>query len=308
MNVTIAICTRNRARSLTGTLDSVAAMSVSSDVRWEVLVVDNGSTDETSSVIHSFKHVLPIREEFEARSGVSNARNRAVAEASGDYIVWTDDDALVDRQWLRAYLSAFHLWPDAALFGGKTLPLFECALPDWLRETLDLLGGVFAVRDFGDVPVQLTLEGRQIPYGTNYAMRTSEHRSHPFNPDLGPGSGDLIYGEETDLMESVLRAGKTGYWVPEAKVQHRIPRERMTLDYIDKYYRGYGRYLAYSDRKTGSPRLWGAPRWLWRRLAADAIRYGVRRPILPPTDWMRFRIGYDVDRGMLEYYRRSRPS
>jgi len=308
MNVTIAICTRNRAKPLARTLESVAAMSAPRDARWEVLVVDNGSTDETPAVIHSFKSVLPIRGEFESKSGVSNARNRAVAEAAGDYIVWTDDDVLVDREWLRAYVAAFHRWPDAVLFGGKTLPLFEGAVPDWLSETFDLIGGVFAFRDFGDAPVQFTLEGRRIPFGTNYAMRTAEHRSHPFNPDLGPRPGDAIYGEETDVIEAVLRSGKTGYWVPEAKVQHCIPQDRMTLAYIDKYYLGYGRYLAYSDRKLRVPRLCGVPRWLWRRVAVDAIRYGVRRPILPPTDWMKFRIGYDVDRGMLEYYRRSRPS
>src|SRR5206468_2577444 len=137
--------------------------------------------------------------------------------------------------------AAFRRWPDAVLFGGKTLPLFEGEVPDWLSETFDLIGGVFAFRDFGDSPVQFILEGRRIPYGTNYAMRTSEHRSHPFNPDLGPRPGDPIYGEETDIMEAVLRSGKTGYWVPEAKVQHCIPQERMTLDYIDRYYRGYGR-------------------------------------------------------------------
>ncbi len=305
MNVTIAICTRNRAKSLARTLDSVAAMSIPRDARWEVLIVNNGSTDETPSVIHSFKEVLPIHETLEPEVGTSRARNRAVGEARGEYIVWTDDDVLVDRDWLCAYVTAFHRWPDSALFGGKALPLFEGTVPAWLNETFDLVGAVFAFRDFGDIPVQFTLEGRRIPYGTNYALRTVEHKAHPFNPRLGASPENRMYGEETDVIERVLRSGETGYWVPEAKVQHRIPQDRMTLGYIDKYYRGYGRNLAYHDSNLGTPRLCGVPRWLWRRLAADAIRYGVRRPIFPPTDWMKFRIGYAIDRGMLEYYRRS---
>jgi len=305
MKATIVICSRNRAKSLARTLESIAAMDVPDRTSWEVLVVDNGSTDDTRAVVDSFKTTLPIRYALEPEAGVSHARNLAVVEAAGEYIVWTDDDVLVDRAWLRAYLAAFRRWPDAVLFGGKTLPLFEGTAPAWLNETFHILGGVFAFRDFGDTPVPFTLEGRVIPFGSNYAVRTTEHKAHPFNPDLGPRPGKPIYGEETDVIEAILRGGGTGYWVPEAKVQHCIPADRMTLDYIDRYYRGYGRYLAYSDKNTASPHLFGAPRWLWRRMGGNTIRYGVRRLFSGPAACMEHRISCAVDRGMLEYYRRT---
>lgn len=306
MKVTIAICTRDRAKSLARTLGSIAAMSPPADTDWEVLVVDNASTDDTGATIQSFKSALPIRAVFEPRSGASNARNRAVTEAEGDYIVWTDDDVLVDREWLAAYVRAFHCWPRAVLFGGKTEPLFEGTVPEWLRDTLELVGGVYAIRDFGDRPCELTLEGRLIPFGTNYAMHTAEHRSHPFNPDLGPRPGDAIYGEETDVMEAVLREGKTGYWVPGAGVRHCIPQNRMTLDYIDRYFRGYGRYLAYSDRNVGVARLFGAPRWLWRRVCLDEIRFRYHRLVSPPRVWVERHMERSIGRGMLRHYRRQR--
>jgi GT2 family glycosyltransferase len=94
-----------------------------------------------------------------------------VAEAAGEYIVWTDDDVIVDREWLNTYLGAFGRWPEAVLFGGKTLPLFDGKAPGWLEESFDVLSGVFAFRDFGDAPLRFTLEGRMIPFGSNYAVR-----------------------------------------------------------------------------------------------------------------------------------------
>ena len=302
MRATIAICSRNRAKSLARTLGSIAAMRPAEEA-WETLVVDNGSADDTRAVVGSFAGRLPIRYCVEAKPGVSHARNRAVAESAAEYILWTDDDVIVDGEWLNAYLAAFRQWPDAVLFGGKTLPLFEAKTPAWLDETFELLGGVFAYRDFGDAPLRFTLEGRVIPFGSNYAVHAGEHRKHPFNTDLGPRPGQPIYGEETDLIEAILRGGGIGYWVPGAKVQHCIPPERMTLDYIDRYYQGYGRYLAYSDKNGTAPRMFGAPRWLWRRFIASTLQYWSRRTISRPGAWMEYRVGRAVDRGMLDYYR-----
>ena len=97
MRVTVAICTRNRAGSLEKTLDSLAAMTVPVDTSWDLLVVDNGSVDRTSEVIDSFSESLPARTVVEPVTGLSRARNAAVAAATGEYIVWTDDDVSVHR-------------------------------------------------------------------------------------------------------------------------------------------------------------------------------------------------------------------
>src|SRR5688500_3500637 len=96
MQVTVIICTRNRADQLRRTLESAAAVDTPEHVSWELLVVDNGSTDHTPEVVESFSGRLPIRRVSEPEAGLSNARNRGVAEAKGDYICWTDDDVLID--------------------------------------------------------------------------------------------------------------------------------------------------------------------------------------------------------------------
>src|SRR5438067_2246813 len=131
MLVTVAICTFNRAESLRRTLESLGAMQVPDDIDWEVLVVNNKSTDHTDAVIADFAERLPIRREYEERPGQSNARNRAIGTAKGDYIIWTDDDVVVDRGWLAAYADAFRSRPEAAVFGGPIRPRYETPAVKW---------------------------------------------------------------------------------------------------------------------------------------------------------------------------------
>src|SRR5690349_14130582 len=102
MMITVAICSLNRAESLRRTLTSLTAMRIPADLAWETLVVNNEGTDHTDQVIDSFVGRLPIRRAMEPRRGLSNARNRAIDEARGDYIIWTDDDVVVDPSWLAA--------------------------------------------------------------------------------------------------------------------------------------------------------------------------------------------------------------
>lgn len=150
MFVTVAICTFDRAESLRRTLDSLAAMRVASDLTWELIVVNNNSTDHTDKVVEGYRDRLPLRCEFEPRAGHSNARNCAIAVARGEYIVWTDDDVIVDAGWLAAYADAFRRWPGAVVFGGRIRPRYEPPVVKWIAESERVLGGPFAIRDFGD--------------------------------------------------------------------------------------------------------------------------------------------------------------
>lgn len=302
MDVTIAICTRNRAQVLDGALASVARMRIPEGISWELVIVNNASTDDTETIIGKYANSLPIRYHVEPRPGVSNARNRAVGAAAGTYMAWTDDDVLLDKEWLAAYLNAFRRWPEATLFGGRITPLLEEPVPDWLRESWDLVADAFARRDFGDEPLPLTLEGNRLPFGANFAARTNELRVHPFDPKLGPAPGKVILGEEMVLFEAILRSGRTGYWVPEAKVLHRIPQPRQTLQFLGSFYTALGRGNAYREREKIVPFLFGAPRWLWRRAIVSGLQYRLRRFTSRPTVWLKDYISHAVDRGALEYW------
>src|SRR4051794_1841821 len=116
MRLTVAICTWNRADLLAKTLGNLCTLDRLPGADWELVLVDNGSTDSTRQVADRFAGRLPLRYVVEPLRGLSNARNRAIREARSDLVVWTDDDVLVGPGWLRAYAGAERQHPDSAFF------------------------------------------------------------------------------------------------------------------------------------------------------------------------------------------------
>src|SRR5260370_34261599 len=106
MRASVIICTWNRPRLLDQTLEQMARLRLPPDVAWELLVVNNNCTDQTDTVLRRHQSRLPLRRILEPRQGLSHARNAAAAAARGEILLWTDDDVLVDRDWLAAYLLA----------------------------------------------------------------------------------------------------------------------------------------------------------------------------------------------------------
>lgn len=141
MLITVVVCTRNRARQIGEFLESAAALTPPSGAAWELVLIDNGSPDGSAEAASRFADRLPLRLFREERAGLSNARNAGVAQAHGDYICWTDDDVLLDPQWLAEDARAFVAQPDVALFGGPVLPRLIGDTPDWFHEGRPLLGG-----------------------------------------------------------------------------------------------------------------------------------------------------------------------
>ena len=107
-------------------------LRIPAGVEWKLLVANNHCTDNTDEVIARFADRLPIRRVFESRLGKSYACNLLVREATGDLILWTDDDVLVDSEWLVAYLDAAKAWPEAAFWGGRVDPLYGSVPPGWV--------------------------------------------------------------------------------------------------------------------------------------------------------------------------------
>ena len=120
--ISVVICTHNRAPLLRQHLRSLVRMTKPIGIEWEVLVVNNGCTDGTSSVIGENLSLLPLREVLEPVLGLSRARNTGVRESCGELVLFTDDDTVVDQGWLNAYISGSDSHPDASFFGGAIIP------------------------------------------------------------------------------------------------------------------------------------------------------------------------------------------
>jgi glycosyltransferase involved in cell wall biosynthesis len=265
--VTVAICTRNRAESLRRTLDSLAALQIPDDLTWEIVIVHN-STDHTDKVIGQYLGRLPLRKELETQAGLSNARNQAIDAAKGEYIIWTDDDVIVDPGWLSAYVDAFRRWPEAAVFGGRIKPKYERPMTRWVAEAEALLEGPFAIRDFGESVQPLSVAGYRIPFGANFAVRRKEQRVFRYDPNLGAAPSRPRSDDEIDVVTRLLESGATGYWIPDAVVEHCIGRDRQTLSYIAAFYECNGETAAFRTAAvtTRAPFWFGIPGRIWPRL------------------------------------------
>lgn len=286
MRVSVVVCTRDRAPLLADCLEAMARLAVPEGLSWEVLVVDNGSTDGTPEVVSSAAERLPVRSVLEAEPGLARARNRAVDAAGGDYLLWTDDDVLPDPGWLRGYLSAFERHPRAAVFGGPVRPRLEGDTPAWLARTAHLVGGAFAARNLGPAERALTPAWRDLPFGANYAVRALEQREHPYHEALGRTPEGGLGNEETLVLEAILSSGAEGWWVPEAGVVHRIPPSRQTRAYLRRYFEGEGRFDAWRTASArGIPGTTERAGLLVRAVGAEAA-FRLARAVRPPEAWV----------------------
>jgi glycosyltransferase involved in cell wall biosynthesis len=299
--ISVVICTWNRSRLLRLTLEQMTHLEVPPGTTWELIVVNNNCSDDTDSVLADFRHRLPLVRLSEPTPGKSHAGNLAVREAKGEYIVWTDDDVLVEPDWLKGYLAAFVRWPEASVFAGAIDPWFEKSPPRWLELVFPKVANAYAALDHGPTGFDLTRD--TYPYGANMALKRSAQLREPYDPRLGPRPNSGIRGEEMLMARRLLAAGATGRWVPEARVRHFIPRNRQTLAYLREYFLGSGEVLGLLGRNdTGERRAFGRPLWLWKEAVSAELAYRIGRIFRSPENWIEAFQRTNVARGQLKRY------
>jgi len=234
---TVTICTRDRSASLSRTLDSIKQAARGVDLPWELLVVDNGSSDDTQDVVRKYAEALPIRSIVQEIPGLSNARNAGLAQARGKFIIWTDDDVEVDSGWLNAYLQTFAHDPQEGIFGGRIVPRYLEPVTQWFAASEEHLYFLLAMRNSPEVT---EVADGFLPFGANFAVRTDVQRRFTYDVNLGVAPGRRLGGEETSMIKDALAKGVTGCWVWDSTVYHLIPPERQTKAYMFQYYRTLG--------------------------------------------------------------------
>jgi len=279
VDVTVALCTFNRAPLLARTLEAMRALEIPDGLAWELVVVDNGSTDRTPKLLESATG-LPLRALHEPRPGKPAAANRATGAARGNLIVWTDDDTEPEPGWLRAYLD---LPADGACFGGPVRGCFESAPPDWLAAGLDEVQLAYALIDLGGQR-RLLRPGENLN-GPNMAIRTEVARRYAWDEARGIQAGREggLVGDESELLDRIRADGHPGYWLPDAVVHHFIPTASMSLEYVRHRYRLHGKALM-AQRKS----LAGGLRSLLSAGLEAYPRYLLGRLLrVPPRRWLR---------------------
>jgi glycosyltransferase involved in cell wall biosynthesis len=301
MNATVLICTYNRADRLAETLDSLAGMQFdpARPLRWNVLVVDNNSSDPTRAVVESrvASFPVPLRYLFEARQGKSHALNTGLANTAAAIVAFTDDDVRVDERWLEAGCRPMLDDPAVDYTGGPVYPIWEREIPGWLDGGRSDLWGTIAILDYGSEPFVFE-ERRRIPLGVNMAVRrTLIERIGGFDPALGRSGTSLMGQEQADFFCRSRAAGARGLYVPAMSVRHHVPASRLERDYFRRWWYWKGIAKARLERLrpvtelgvdlSRVPRLAGVPRFMVRTAIADAT--GWLRSLVAgrPEDQMR---------------------
>lgn len=264
MKVSVCICTWNRAVLLDRTLASLKAATLPCYVVLEIVVVDNNSTDHTSDVLSSWQNLLPLIVAFEPRPGQTWARNCALQHATGDLVIWTDDDVVVDANWIAEYVKAAEEWPDASFFGGTITPMFEIEPPAWLQANLDALESPLVVRSIGEAT--RPFEPHEHPLGANMAFRRDVAKGFAFDVKVGHRAGCMFGGDETKYVAAIRAAGHSGLWIGAAKLRHFIPAARMTPTFLAKWCADNGTAEAREIYNASDTQLLGMPRWGLRLL------------------------------------------
>jgi len=233
VDISVIIPTLNRSGSLRKAVSSACKQTFETE-RYEIVVVDNGSTDHTAEVTRQIVRSSnkSVRYVYEARLGLHNARNAGVRAARGDILVFTDDDATFHRKWLRAYADAFRKYPDMVAAGGPVRAIWEAPPPVWL---LNYIGdrkrfGVFSLMEPDG---ECGIGSDNVFFGVNMAIRRSVFQKTGFHPEL---VGNRTIGDgESGLGNDIRKSGGLIGHVPEAIVYHHISSSRMSVAYIRKW-------------------------------------------------------------------------
>jgi len=288
MDASVILCTYNRAASLSRTLQTLCELVLPVDLQWELIVVDNNSTDDTRQVCNEFTSRLPFCYVFEGQQGKSYALNHGITLARGGLVLFLDDDVDVVKNWLASFWEEADRHPEASFFGGRILPKWEKQPPRWLAaHSQSLLSGVTVHFDLGNVTRPIN-DSDPCFYGANSAYRSAIFAAGArFDPTICPCRDNQVRGEEEELIQQLRAQGQIGLYVPEATVHHRNPAERMT----EKYLRAWCMGCSIGDLRRGNIKmvhLWfGVPRYTWKQLVIGTITYGVLRWIGPDTTWIR---------------------
>jgi glycosyltransferase involved in cell wall biosynthesis len=226
--ITAVVCTHNRYGVLPDAIESLVAQSLPADAI-EILVVDN-SSDIAAQKDYWSVHDLPGNATLlvETTPGLSRARNIALREASAPIIAYLDDDAIAMSEWCASIVEAFQSHESAGIVGGPVEPIWPDAAPTWLHKWQQ---GFLTILDYGS-DLRVLNDGEWLA-GTNIAFRKSALAdAGGFNEALGRTGSTLLSNEELAVTRKILDSGLQAYYLPQARVMHRVHAGRATQAWL----------------------------------------------------------------------------
>jgi len=278
--VSVVVATYNRCEILPGTLESL--INQEGETAYEVIVVDNNSTDDTRRVIDALREkpgYEKLTYHFEEKQGVSHARNRGIGAARASIIAFTDDDIRPARNWVSSISEAFRKFPEADCIGGKVLPDPATKFPAWLT---DKYWTPLALLDLGDQPLKLNVHKGAGLVAANLAVRASVFRDVGlFHSQLQRVKDSIGSMEDHEYQLRLSAVKKQLMYVPDLVVYAHVLPERLEKDYHRRWYCGHGHFYAVmrdEEFESSKIRLFDVPSHLYRRTCSNAF------------DWLKHRL------------------
>lgn len=282
MDVSVLLATRNRGALLRETLSTLTRLAASG-LTWEVIAVDNGSTDDTAAVLAEMSSQLPLVALHEPRPGKNIALNRALERARGELFVFTDDDILAEAAWLAEHARAARDWPAASIFAGAITPRFPADTPDRVARhepIRNLLCNFELPQEEGFTDA--------LPLGPNFSVRASAMKDLRYDEGIGPRQGrDFAMGSETELLKRLRDRGDRIVYVPSARVEHVVQPHQTEIGWLLGRSFRLGRGLTRMGFVYAEPaaRILGVPTYMWREFARTQVRYTLSRWFAWPRDF-----------------------
>ena len=297
--ISLIICTYNREKYIRPLLESIAKNDYPK-TDYEIVLVDNNCTDNTREVCEQFVAANPevtLRYVVESEQGLSAARNKGIKESKGDIIIYVDDDALVDSDYIRIYAEHFAANPDTMAAGGPIEPLYETEEPSWMSPYTKAL--LTAWMNYGD-KVREYPNGR-FPGGGNAAYRKEVFdRVGLFNTELGRKGNLLLASEEKDIFDKMKALEMKVLYLPTPVLHHCIPQAKLEEDYFNRLTLQIGRSERMRTRAISKGKHLS-------RLAAEVVKWGGTLALLciytlqghPMKGWKLVLFRKNVTKGLL---------
>lgn len=271
MDVSVVLPTYNRCDVL-GRAISALLNQEDDGLSYEVIVVDNNSTDATRQTVESYSSADGrLRYAFEQRQGVAYARNSGIQLARADVIAFCDDDVCVARDWVGNVYRALMRFPDADFVGGKVLPIWAETPPNWLKPTMPPL----ALQDRGEKPIIVSVQNPICLISANLGVRRRAFdRAGLFDRTKQRVKDSLGSAEDYDWELKIWLGGGHGVYVPDLVCNCDVPLGRMKKAYHRRWHLGNGRFDALDRRAEldGGRRLFDVPLHIYRQLIETAAK------------------------------------
>lgn len=243
VDFTVAIPTYNGASRLKPLLDSLRSQTGTEQLAWEVIVVDNNSSDETAELIRRAQEewgdTYPrLKYVFEPIQGAAHARQQAMRSTQSAWVGFLDDDIIPSEDWVAAAYQFCQAHPDAGAFGGQIHGKFEIPPPDNFKRIQSFL----AIRERGKTAHLYQPEQLILPPSAAWVInRQAWQAAVPAQPKLrGRTKGSVVQGDDYEPLIFMHKAGYHIWYNPEMHVQHQIPKQRLEPSYLIGLSRGCG--------------------------------------------------------------------